>query len=168
MVADMSLPGEDLNPKRVAQALADLGAESRAVVSRAHDEAYCYGSDVIGTAHLLMGLMTDTSHWVVAALRDRDISAATVREQFEQATGARQRAAPRHIHLTFSPHAKAGLIAASEQARAAGSLPVDPCHLWTVLCRVEGALARTILVGLDQLEYVLALCTHGGTATDVL
>ena len=64
MVAGEAFPGGDLVAAQVAGALAGLSSEGRVVVNRAYNEAYGYASDFVGSAHLLIGLVADTSNAV--------------------------------------------------------------------------------------------------------
>ena len=166
MVASEPLPGGDLDPRRVAAALAELTPRCGAVVSRAYSEAYGYASDFVGTAHLLMGLVADPSHAVTAALHERGVDLATVRRHFEQSTGARRAHVPRHVHLALSLHAKAVLITAVDSARNAASVAGIE-HLWLSICRVDGAVARRILDDLGQLDHLRQLCGEPGSHTEV-
>ncbi|EHB57721.1 Clp domain protein [Mycolicibacterium rhodesiae JS60] len=160
MVAGKAFPGEDLGPARVAGALAGLSPRARAVVADAYTEAYRYASDFVGSGHLLLGLVADASHAITSALAARAMTTGTVRRQFQQSTGARPRESPRHIHLTFSDHAKAVLIHAADQARDAGSGTTEVDHLWLALSRIEGSVAHHILSTLGHLPHLERLCAE--------
>ncbi|MCV7175611.1 Clp protease N-terminal domain-containing protein [Mycolicibacterium sphagni] len=158
MVAGEAFPGGDLVAARVAGALAGLSSEGRVVVNRAYNEAYGYASDFVGSAHLLIGLVADTSNAVSSALRERGVTVETIRQQFEQITGARWQESPRYIHLTFSSHAKAVLIGAADIAGNTRSPMTGLDHLWLAVSRAEGAIARRILADLGHLSYAEELC----------
>ncbi|TGD83937.1 hypothetical protein BayCH28_27650 [Mycolicibacterium sp. CH28] len=167
MVAGKPFPGGDFDPRQFAGALADLSPGTRAVVSRAYTEAYGYASEIIGSAHLLMGLVADPSHSIAAALRERRVDLAAVRHRFEQITGTHRPESPRHIHLAFSPHAKAVLITAVDCARNAGAVLTGVDHLWLAISRADGAVARRILADLGQLDYLQQLCGESGSPTEL-
>lgn len=139
-------------------AVSNLNAEGRAAVLRAYDEAYGYASDFVGSAHLLMGLVADTTHVIAAALLDREVDTASVRRRFEQTTGARRRESPRLIHLVLSPHAQSVLITAAECARVAGLRFTEVDQLWLAISRADGAAARQLLADLGQLDFVRQMC----------
>lgn len=161
MVAGGSFKGADLGPARVAVALAGLSPPGRLVVTRAYTEAYSYASDFVGSAHLLLGLVADSSSALTSAIHDSGtVTVETVRRQFEQTTGERMRASPRHVHLIFSPHAKAVLIDAADHAREAGSAMTEIDHLWLAVSRADGAVARHILSGLGRLCHLQRLCAE--------
>jgi ATP-dependent Clp protease ATP-binding subunit ClpC len=155
MVAGDQFPGGDLVAARVAAALSGLSSEGRVAVNRAHNEAYGYASDVVGSAHLLIGLVADTSNPVSSALHERAVIVETIQRRFEQITGARRRESPRYIHLAFSSHAKEVLIGAADLAR---DTLTGLDHLWLAVSRVEGSVARCILADLGHLSYVQQLC----------
>jgi ATP-dependent Clp protease ATP-binding subunit ClpC len=158
MVAGGAFPGGDLVAARVAAALSGLSSEGRVAVNRAHNEAYGYASDVVGSAHVLIGLVADTSNAVSTALHERAVDVETIQRRFEQITGAPRRESPRYIHLAFSSHAKEVLIGAADLARDARSAMTGLDHLWLAVSRVEGSLARRILADLGHLSYVQQMC----------
>ncbi|BBY64471.1 Clp protease N-terminal domain-containing protein [Mycolicibacterium helvum] len=128
------------------------------MLSRAHHAAYGYASDVVGSAHVLMGLVADPANAVSSALHERAVTVETIQQQFEQITGARWRESPRYVHLTFSSHAKAVLVDAADLARDARSPVTGLDHLWLAVSRAEGAIARRILAELGHLSYIQQLC----------
>ncbi|WP_431238546.1 Clp protease N-terminal domain-containing protein [Mycolicibacterium aichiense] len=158
MVAGSAFPGGDLVAARVAAALSGLSPDGRAVVNRAYSEAYGYASDLVGSAHVLIGLVADTSNAVSSALHERAVIVETIQRQFEHITGAQRRESPRYIHLTFSSHAKAVLVGAADLARDTRSPMAGLDHLWLAVSRAEGSVARRILADLGHLGYVEQLC----------
>lgn len=152
----VSVPPPDgpISAEHLARALATLGEPARAAVRTAHDEAYSYASNFVGSAHLLLGLIADATHRITAGLKQRGVSPAVIRERIEQVSGVRQRASPRFVHLPFSPHARSLIVTASQQAQHAGAAATEPDHLWLALARSHGLLARQVLSDLGQLEFV--------------
>ncbi len=150
-------PDTPVSAELLARALATLGESARAAVRTAHDEAYSYASNFVGSAHLLLGLVADTSHRITRALREQGASLPVIRERIEQVSGVRQRASPRFVHLPFSPHARLLLVSASLLAQEAGAPATESDHLWLSLTRSQGLLAERVLSDLGQLELVTRL-----------
>lgn len=150
-------PDAHVSAERLARALATLGESARAAVRTAHDEAYSYASNFVGSAHLLLGLVADTSHRITAGLLEHGVTLPVIRERVEQVSGVRQRASPRFVHLPFSPHARSLLVTASQLAQDAGAAATELDHLWLALTRSHGLLAGQVLADLGQLDFVRQL-----------
>jgi ATP-dependent Clp protease ATP-binding subunit ClpC len=150
-------PDGHVGAERFARALATLGESARAVIREAHDEAYSYASNFVGSAHLLLGLVADVSHRITAGLDERGVSPAVIRGCIEEITGVRQRPSPRFVHLPFSPQARALVVTAALLAEQAGAAATEPDHLWLAITRNHGLMARQVLTELGQLDYVREL-----------
>jgi ATP-dependent Clp protease ATP-binding subunit ClpA len=153
VVAGEPLPQGDLNVGRLAQALTLLSAPARAAITAAHREAYRYGSELLGSAHLLLGLITDGGTAMTVALRGHGIGPDAIRSHFEHVCGARPLPQPRIVHLPYSVHAKAVVIAAADRAHRT-SAPVAPAHLWSALTAATGSVAARLLTDLGQLDQI--------------
>ena len=153
MIAGAPIPEGDLSAARMAQALASLNKCAEQALSAAHSAAYRYGSDAIGSAHLLMGLLADPRHSVTAALEERGSGSAAVMQLYETKYGAQARTAPRIIHLPYSIHARAIVINAAGHARQHAT-PVRRAHLWWATTCVAGSIAAQLLAELGQLEFL--------------
>ncbi|MCV7347565.1 Clp protease N-terminal domain-containing protein [Mycolicibacterium rhodesiae] len=153
MIAGAPIPEGDLSAARTAQALASLNKPAKQALSAAHSAAYRYGSDFLGSAHLLVGLLADPAHPVTAALDERDSGSLVVTQLYESRYGAQTRTPPRIIHLPYSIHARAIVINAACHARAQAT-SVRRVHLWWATTRATGSIAARLLAELGQLEFL--------------
>ncbi|BBX09247.1 hypothetical protein [Mycolicibacterium aichiense] len=153
MIAGAPIPEGDLSAARMAQALASLNRPAEQALSGAHSVAYRYGSDVLGSAHVLMGLLADPGHLVTATLDERDSGSLAVMQLYENSYGARTRATPRIIHLPYSIHARAIVINAAGHARQQAT-PARRAHLWWATTGATGSIAARLLTELGQLEFL--------------
>lgn len=153
MVAAPNCGPNDYTSHELAHALAGLDGSARSVVMGAHDEAYRYGSQYVGTGHMLLALATDPSCPIAAALQSRGAGPGAIRLRFERTIGAQAPPSPRVVHLPYSGNAKTVLIGAACRARDSGSATVRG-DLWWSLSRVQPSLAAHILVELGELGYV--------------
>lgn len=154
-----SVPRSDgsVSAEQFAGALATLGESARAVIREAHDEAYSYASNFVGSAHVLLGLVADVSHRITAGLEERGVSPAVIRGYIEQISGTRKRPSPRIVHLPFSPQARELLVTAADYARSAGAVATEPTHLWLAITLNHGLMARQVLTDLEQIDFVRTL-----------
>jgi ATP-dependent Clp protease ATP-binding subunit ClpC len=123
-------------------------------VTAAHHEAYRYASGLLGSAHLLLGLLADTERPVTSALTSNGATPEMIRQHFEQVSGARPHQPPRIMHLPYTPHAKAILISAAACADGCSAPRTSADDVWRALTDVAGSAAARILTDLGQLDHV--------------
>jgi ATP-dependent Clp protease ATP-binding subunit ClpA len=159
MVTGPPPPSDSTDTFRLVQALDALGNSAKAVVMRAHHEAYRYASHYIGTAHILLALVSDISSPLTAALHARAAGPEVIRSRFEQRTGAKTPHFPRVVHLAYSTNAKSVVITAARRAHDDASA-TTPEHLWWAMSRAHFSAAGRILADLGQLGYLQRVCAE--------
>ena len=111
------------------------------VVQLAHREALALGHDVIGTEHLLLGLVAEGEGVAAQVLRNSGMELSEVRSRVEAAVG---KGHPREkpLDLPLSPRAKRVLDLAMREARNMGVNYVGTEHiLLGLLAEGEGVAA---------------------------
>lgn len=114
------------------------------VVQLAHREALALGHDVIGTEHLLLGLVAEGEGVAAQVLRNSGMELAEVRSRVEAAVG---KGHPREkpLDLPLSPRAKRVLDLAMREARNMGVNYVGTEHiLLGLLAEGEGVAAQVL------------------------
>ncbi|MCV7378902.1 hypothetical protein BST11_07475 [Mycobacterium alsense] len=157
MVAAPPSPFHRTDTLQLVQALDTLGRSGRAVVMQAHQEAYRYASRYVGTAHLLLALVSDGSSPITTALWSRGAELDVIRRRFERHIRARADQPARVVHLAYSPNAKAVLINAAGRAHATATATA-PEHLWWAMSGARRSVAGQLLAGLGQLGYLQRAC----------
>lgn len=160
MVAAPPPPSNSTDTHRLVQALDAFGSSARAVVMQAHQEAYRYASHYVGTAHLLLALLSDNSSPITAALQAHAAGPDMIRRHFEQRTGVRADQSARVVHLAYSTNAKSVLISAADHAHTAASATA-PEHLWWAMSSAPSSVAGQMLTDLGQLGYLQRVCAGG-------
>ncbi|WP_165608025.1 Clp protease N-terminal domain-containing protein [Mycobacterium alsense] len=120
---------------------------------QAHQEAYHYASHYLGTAHLLLALMSDGSCPITTGLQARGAGLEVIRRRFEQYIHARADQRARVVHLAYSPYARSVLIGAAGRAHSAATATA-PEHLWWAMSGARRSVAAQLLAGLGQLGYL--------------
>jgi hypothetical protein len=118
---------------------------SRRVLVLAQEEARRTNRDVIGTEHLLLGLLDEGEGVAARALEAMDVSSEAVRSAVERKAGPRGTAsagAPQ-----FTPRAKKVIELAFQEALALGHRNIGTSHVLLGLIRGDG-VAREVLTGL--------------------
>jgi ATP-dependent Clp protease ATP-binding subunit ClpC len=139
--------------------------KARRVIFFARYEASQFGSQHIETEHLLLGITREDK-----ALTNRFLHshAASIREQVESATTAREKT-PTSVDLPLSNESKRALAYAAEEAERLAQKHIGSEHLLLGLLRVEKCFAAQILmergVRLSQAREELA--RQPGEATQV-
>lgn len=114
------------------------------VVQLAHREALALGHDVIGTEHLLLGLVAEGEGVAAQVLRNSGMELSDVRSRVEAAVG---KGHPREkpLDLPLSPRAKRVLDLAMREARNMGVNYVGTEHiLLGLLAEGEGVAAQVL------------------------
>jgi len=140
----------------------------RRVLVLAKEEANRLGSDVIDSAHILLGLLDEPEGVAVKALQSLDVSLEAVRAGVERTVGAGDSSTARP---QFTPRAKTLLELSLREALALGHNSVDTEHLLLSLLRQGDDPAAQVLVGFGAdlpsvREQVVRLLTgHGLSPT---
>jgi hypothetical protein len=126
---------------------------ARTIVVQAQHEARLLGHDEIGDDHLLLGVASTAPEIVgvpVEALRARVRAART---------GAGDGIGGSAGQIPFTPHAKAALDWAGQEALAQGNAAVTPADVLAAVVRVNGRAADVLTrVGVDSMaEELLAI-----------
>lgn len=116
---------------------------ARWVVAQAQHEAYARGTDYIGTAHLLLGLIGDSD--VARMLQVLGADPRAVRRYVDKTIGSAQRAASRDLPMT--PQARKALGRGVREAQRRGHNLVDAEHiLYGLLGETNSAAAKALTV----------------------
>jgi ATP-dependent Clp protease ATP-binding subunit ClpC len=122
---------------------------ARRVVVLAQDEARDLGHDYIGTEHLLLGLLHDSSGTACHVLTRLKVTPDAVRER----VGERVRPGDKTMrgHVPFSPPAKKALELSLREALQLGHNHIGSGHLLLGLLREEDGTAAQVLgdLGVD-------------------
>jgi ATP-dependent Clp protease ATP-binding subunit ClpC len=117
---------------------------ARRVVVLAQEEARMLDHNVIGTEHLLLGLIHEGHGVAASALQSLGISLAAVRQQVEQVIGRGEQAPSGHI--PFTPHAKMVLELSLRESQRLGHDYIGTEHLLLGLsCEGEGVAGQLLL-----------------------
>jgi ATP-dependent Clp protease ATP-binding subunit ClpC len=124
---------------------------ARRVIQLAHREALRLGHDVIGTEHILLGLLVEGDGVAAHVLTSLGIDLDEVRRRVEQLVGKGQ-PKEKPVDLPLSPRAKRVLDLAMREARNMGVNYVGTEHiLLGLLAEGEGIAAQVLMsMGLDM------------------
>lgn len=118
----------------------------------AEKEARYYSHQAVGTEHLLLGLIQETSGIAGKVLRELDVTMESIRDEIEQFTTfqAKEEGASKQP-LQYSPRAHEIVTFAADEARKMQRKTVGTEHLLLGLLRNEDILASQILqnIGID-------------------
>lgn len=113
------------------------------VLSLAKEEAQRMGHNVVGTEHILLGLVAEGEGIAAKALNGINVEPEKVREQIESLVGVGQ---PYTGEVGFTPRVKRVLELANEEARRQGVNYIGTEHLLLgLLMEGEGVAARVLL-----------------------
>ena len=125
---------------------------AKKVLLLAEKEARYYSHQAVGTEHLLLGLIQETSGIAGKVLRELDVTMESIRDEIEQFTTfqAKEEGAPKQP-LQYSPRAHEIVTFAADEARKMQRKTVGTEHLLLGLLRNEEILASQILqnIGID-------------------
>jgi ATP-dependent Clp protease ATP-binding subunit ClpC len=116
---------------------------ARRVVFFARFEASQYGSHVIETEHLLLGLVRENGGLIPRIPGEKAVG-QRIRTEIEQRITRGQPIAT-SVELPLSSESKKVLTLAAETAERVGDRHIDPGHLLVGLLRVETSMAAQIL-----------------------
>jgi ATP-dependent Clp protease ATP-binding subunit ClpC len=119
---------------------------ARRVVVLAQEEARTLGHYYVGSEHVLLGLVDEGSGVAAKALESLQISAETVRERVEEATGRGEHSPSGHI--PFTPQTKKLLERALQESRALGHSYIGTEHILLSLFHQGDSVAARVLAGL--------------------
>ncbi len=114
------------------------------VFQLAHKEALRMGHDVIGTEHILLGLLYDNDGLIVRLLSNYNVAPETLVKEIEQYAGA---GTPRYtpVDLPMSPRAKCVMDLAMREARRMAVNYIGTEHIFLgLLAEGEGMAARLL------------------------
>lgn len=125
---------------------------AKKVLLLAEKEARYYSHQAVGTEHLLLGLIQETSGIAGKVLRELDVTMESIRDEIEQFTTfqAKEEDASKQP-LQYSPRAHEIVTFAADEARKMQRKTVGTEHLLLGLLRNEDILASQILqnIGID-------------------
>lgn len=125
---------------------------AKKVLLLAEKEARYYSHQAVGTEHLLLGLIQETSGIAGKVLRELDVPMESIRDEIEQFTTfqAKEEGASKQP-LQYSPRAHEIVTFAADEARKMQRKTVGTEHLLLGLLRNEDILASQILqnIGID-------------------
>src|SRR5215204_5646384 len=123
---------------------------SRRVIFFARYEALQYGSPVIASEHVLLGLLREDKTLAPRYFPGRrGLSVDSVRKEVEERIVLRDRI-PQSAELHLAPETKRILFYASEESRHLKSRHIGPEHLLLGMAREENSVAAEILFRLGM------------------
>jgi ATP-dependent Clp protease ATP-binding subunit ClpC len=130
--------------------------DARQVVVHAQEEARKLGHDVVGTEHLLLGILRLPGDGVAPGVLDRlGVTLLDARDQVARIVG-RGEGASAAGQIPFTPRAQAALEGAVRETQSLGGRAVEPEHVLLGLLEQEGGVARRVLVDFDAADKVRA------------
>jgi ATP-dependent Clp protease ATP-binding subunit ClpC len=119
----------------------------------ARQEAERLGQSVIGTEHLLLGLMQLPQCIAISVLRAMNVDLAKVRTQIEQQTSPNSSSGEGGGNIELSPHVQRVLLAAAKEAQMLQHPYIGTEHiLLGILKEDEGTAAKLLLEAGAKLE----------------
>lgn len=139
--------------------------KARRVVIYAQDEARRMGHNFVGTEHLLLGLIRETSSLPAKILQSIGLDLETVRTEVLKATGRGPALGPNE-EVTFTPRAKKVVLElAGDEARSLNQNFIGPEHLLLGLIREgEGVAAQVLLAAGADLNKVRHQLMHANSS----
>ncbi|WP_013321087.1 ATP-dependent Clp protease ATP-binding subunit [Gloeothece verrucosa] len=109
----------------------------------AQEEARRTGHNVVGTEHLLLGVIGEETSIAATVLRDLGINLPQTRRTIENITGRGPGYSPANI--PFTPKVKRIFEAAFQEARQLGNRVISPVHLLLAISSDQESLAAKVL-----------------------
>lgn len=120
-------------------------APLRRALGAAREEAQRLGHPYIGTEHMLLGLLRDTSGPIGTSLRNLDIAPDRVRQRIEEVVIPDKDVSNRP-DIPYTSRGNRVLELTFEEARRAGASAADTVHLLAALCAEGKGIAAQILL----------------------
>lgn len=139
--------------------LSGFGLDARRAIAAAEREARELGHPVVGTEHLLLGLLSDETSAASAALRDAGATLSAARAKVREAVGVRSAAPIDEGSQSASARASRALGRAARFSHTRRSPTVTSEHLLEGVLDVEGTagqVLRGVGVDVDRLRATLA------------
>lgn len=139
---------------------------ARKVVYLAQQEAVRLGHRVVGTEHILLGLLAEGEGVAAKALGNINVDLGTIRQEIERIIGSEPASA--YMEIPFTPRAKRVLELAVDESRQMGHNYIGTEHILLGLIREGEGVAAQVLknLGVDQdkvRNQVLALLGSSGS-----
>jgi hypothetical protein len=125
----------------------NLSDRGHRVIALARQESQHYRHAYVGTEHILLGLVGDSTGEVVGVLRTLGVDPAHIRQEI-QGLIAPGPVAALAAERPLTPRANTALGIAAGEARVANQKQVEPVHLLLGLIREPDGVAGKVLVGL--------------------
>jgi ATP-dependent Clp protease ATP-binding subunit ClpC len=119
--------------------------KARRVIFFARYEASEFGSPIIDTEHLLLGILRESQDLLLSVASSTAVS--TIRDRIRQQVPIRDKI-PTSVDLPFSESAKNSLNGAAEAADQLSNRTITPLHILLGLLRKQNCLAQKILAEL--------------------
>ncbi|MGF1478636.1 MAG: ATP-dependent Clp protease ATP-binding subunit [Cyanophyceae cyanobacterium] len=134
----------------------------------AQEEARRSGHNLVGTEHLLLGLLGEGTSVAAVALKDLGISLASTRSTIEKLTGKGPGYSP--ANLPFTPKVKRIFEQSLQEARQLGQNYLAPEHLLLALIKDKESVATKVLVeqGVDLAQLRTRIIKNSGEAAAIV
>jgi len=128
----------------------------------AQEEARRTGHSVVGTEHLLLGLIGEATATAALILKDLKVTLHESRRLIEGMTGRGTGYSP--VNIPFTPKAKKMFEQAFQEARQLGEQAIAPEHLLLAITSDPESLAAKILImqGVDLIKLRGLLIKNAG------
>jgi ATP-dependent Clp protease ATP-binding subunit ClpC len=128
----------------------------------AQEEARRTGHSVVGTEHLLLGLIGEATATAALILKDLKVTLHESRRVIEEMTGRGKGYSP--VNIPFTPKAKKIFEQAFQEARQLGEQAIAPEHLLLAITTDPESLAAKVLImqGVDLLQLRGLLIKNAG------
>lgn len=148
---DSSISIEDLY-KKILTPIEQQKPPTLSIIKLAKEEAARYDYNVVGTEHILLGLLCVGVGVALKVLNDLGVTLKDARIEVEKITGYGT-AAPAN-EMTFTEGAKHLLELAWEEAKNQGGQRIESEHLLAAITRLKTSMAMKILtnLGVDAIE----------------
>lgn len=134
----------------MATDLAGFGLDARRAIAAAEREARELGHAVVGTEHLLLGLLADDTSAASAALRDAGATLSAARAKVREAVGVRSGVTVDEHSQTASARATRALGRAARFSHSRRAPTVTSEHLLEGVLDVEGTAGQVLRgIGVD-------------------
>lgn len=143
---------------RMTVDLSGFGDDARRAIAAAEHEARELGHPVVGTEHLLLGVLSDESSAAFEALRDAGATLSAARAKVREAVGEPSGSGVDGTSQTASPRASRALRRAERFSHSRRAPHVTSEHLLEGVLDVEGTagqVLRGIGVDVDRLRAIL-------------